>query len=181
MNLAIMPLVQVATLPRLMMRAPERLILTLPRSMPVRHFVLSIRFFFYWSVGALIASMVGYIIPYQLVAGLWFFKAISLEERSAASELFGTFLMRAKYWLKRLFLPSVLILLIGFSLAVTEVSRSQYLGVDFVGAGRQYFGPWFANRFNSVGLVAGVFPLFSIVCVVLALFFGLIRPRGLKG
>ena len=42
MNLAIMPLIQVATLPRLMMRTPERLTLTLPRSMSVRHFVLSI-------------------------------------------------------------------------------------------------------------------------------------------
>jgi hypothetical protein len=42
MNLAIMPLIQVATLPRLMMRTPERLTLTLPRSMLVHHFVLSI-------------------------------------------------------------------------------------------------------------------------------------------
>jgi hypothetical protein len=42
MNLAITPLIQVATLPRLMMRTPERLTLTLPRSMSARHFVLSI-------------------------------------------------------------------------------------------------------------------------------------------
>jgi hypothetical protein len=37
-----LPLIQVATLPRLMMRTPERLTLTLPRSMLVRHLVLSI-------------------------------------------------------------------------------------------------------------------------------------------
>jgi len=42
MSLAILPLIQVATLPRLMMRAPERLTLTLPCSMLVRHLVLSI-------------------------------------------------------------------------------------------------------------------------------------------
>src|ERR1700704_4235521 len=36
MNLAILPLIQVAALPRLMMRTPERLTLTLPRSMPLR-------------------------------------------------------------------------------------------------------------------------------------------------
>jgi len=41
MNLAILPLVQVATLPRLMMRTPERLTLTLPCSMFVRHLALS--------------------------------------------------------------------------------------------------------------------------------------------
>jgi hypothetical protein len=42
LNLAILPLIQVATLPRGMMRTPERLILTLPRSMCVHHLVLSI-------------------------------------------------------------------------------------------------------------------------------------------
>jgi hypothetical protein len=43
MNIAIMPLVQVAALPRLMMRTPKCLTLTLPRSMRIRHLVLSIR------------------------------------------------------------------------------------------------------------------------------------------
>src|SRR5690348_16735449 len=42
MDLAILPLIQVATLPRLMMRTPERLTLTLSCSMPVCHLVLSI-------------------------------------------------------------------------------------------------------------------------------------------
>jgi hypothetical protein len=40
--LAILPLIQVASLPRLMMRPPERLTLSLPRSMLLRHLVLSI-------------------------------------------------------------------------------------------------------------------------------------------
>jgi hypothetical protein len=42
MSLAILALIQVATLPRLMVRTPERLTLTLPCSMLVRHLVLSI-------------------------------------------------------------------------------------------------------------------------------------------
>jgi hypothetical protein len=40
--LAILPLIQIATLPRIMMRTPERLALTRPRSVFVRHLVLSI-------------------------------------------------------------------------------------------------------------------------------------------
>jgi hypothetical protein len=42
LRVTILPLIQVATLPSLMMRAPERLALTRPRSMLVRHLVLSI-------------------------------------------------------------------------------------------------------------------------------------------
>ena len=42
LRLAILPLIQVATLPRLMMRTPEHLALTRPRSMLLRHLVLSI-------------------------------------------------------------------------------------------------------------------------------------------
>jgi hypothetical protein len=41
MNLAMLPLIQVAALPRLMMRTPERLTLTSPCSMFFRYLVLS--------------------------------------------------------------------------------------------------------------------------------------------
>jgi hypothetical protein len=42
MRLAILPLIQVATLPRFVVRSPERLTLPLPRSLLLRHLVLSI-------------------------------------------------------------------------------------------------------------------------------------------
>jgi hypothetical protein len=42
LRLAILPLIQVAALPRLMMRTPERLALTGPTSMIACHLVLSI-------------------------------------------------------------------------------------------------------------------------------------------
>jgi hypothetical protein len=42
MCFAILPLIQVATLPRLVVRSPERLTLPLPRSLLIRHLVLSI-------------------------------------------------------------------------------------------------------------------------------------------
>jgi hypothetical protein len=42
MRLAILPLIQVATLPRFVVRSPELLTLPLPRSLLLRHLVLSI-------------------------------------------------------------------------------------------------------------------------------------------
>jgi hypothetical protein len=118
----------------------------------------------FWKACALLVAITGYIIPYQLVAGLWFLNGIPRQERQAASEFFGVGGMKAKYWLTRLSGPSLMVFMIGFAMALTEVPRSHYLGIDLFGLGRQYFGPWTASRFNSVGIVSGVFPFVTIFC-----------------
>lgn len=47
--------------------------------------------------------------------------------------------------------------LIGGALSITEIPRNQLLGDGLFGFGMEYFGPWFANKFQATGLTSNVF------------------------
>jgi hypothetical protein len=121
---------------------------------------------------ALIVTMIGYIIPYQLLIALDFKRGLPRSERYASKELMG-WVPLCRYWVARLRWPSIGMVIVGAALSTTEVHRSQILGTDLFGFGMEYFGPWFVNKFQSTGLTANVFSAIaaSLFAVYLLCFY----------
>lgn len=114
----------------------------------------------YWKGGAFFVALLGYIVPYQLVAAIWSYSHVPVPERRAVMELCSSY-AALRYWSRRLGPSSVMIILIGLGMALTEVPRSRALGVDSLGFGSEFLGPWIASRHNTVGLASGMFPLLA--------------------
>lgn len=116
---------------------------------------------------ALLVTMVGYILPYQLLIALDFRRSLAMSEVRASRELMNR-LGRCRYWFVRLRWPSIGMGIVGAALATTEVHRNQILGTDLFGFGMDYFGPWFVNKFQATGLTSNVFS--AIAAALFAIF-----------